>query len=485
MEYSSEYKKSIIELWNKIGAEVAKAFNLSVAKDAYGIVIGEIQSDLLVFSKNITLMYDFFSVYSETNLGLISTNEKNKKCILMSLNKVMSLALSIMEYFNKTIEDEDARNTDIYDCICDLFGEISMILRHDIPSPPMENKEESSVLDICKQMVKLGNTNGDVYTLNKFWFFTGRKHLPSIAMSDTAIVMQGPILYEDNFTIETLMYYRKIYPDTPIILSTWMGEADMTFKFMAKAISVDILENEKPVVDGKCNVKLQIVSSLNGINMAAENKKVKYVLKTRTDQRFFLPDFLKYMKDMIITFPVQNKKMRNRIEFLGGYSSHLTFPFRITDFMTFGNITDLIAFYSSTGEDERINNTYATVDNTEIQYEKVFELVPDDNLYAVMEYDGQKRKQIVKNIGKFRDPESYLAGSFYERFFLHRKFNDEDDELLHYWIFLKECAIILDPNQLMFYWNKYDSTYVTNNFLLSDGGLTSSAWHAIYHHEFA
>ena len=77
MEYSSEYKKSIIELWNKIGAEVAKAFNLSVAKDAYGIVIGEIQSDLLVFSKNITLMYDFFSVYSETNLGLISTNEKN------------------------------------------------------------------------------------------------------------------------------------------------------------------------------------------------------------------------------------------------------------------------------------------------------------------------------------------------------------------------------------------------------------------------
>ena len=39
-----------------------------------------------------------------------------------------------------------------------------------------------------------------------------------------AIVMQGPIRKEENFTFNTVCYYKNIYPDAVIIVSTWDDE---------------------------------------------------------------------------------------------------------------------------------------------------------------------------------------------------------------------------------------------------------------------
>lgn len=43
-------------------------------------------------------------------------------------------------------------------------------------------------------------------------------------VDNLAIVMQGPIRKEDNFTYNTVKYYRDIYPNAKVIVSTWIDE---------------------------------------------------------------------------------------------------------------------------------------------------------------------------------------------------------------------------------------------------------------------
>ncbi|MBQ9589609.1 MAG: hypothetical protein IJR29_05445 [Butyrivibrio sp.] len=482
MEYSSVYKNKLINALNEIERKVAKLPEFIWATEAYDYLVQEIQGDILSFSKDLAVLNGFFEVYSEPNIFLISMDDHVKKKILSSIHKIMSDSLLIMESLDKSLLSDDKQK--IFQSVCNLFGEIALILRFDILSPPSESSDGASVLEICKHMDLLKKNNGDCYTLNKWWFCSERKFLPEIEISDTAIVVQGPIKREENFTIETLMYYRKIYPSVPIVLSTWIGEIDRDFKYLANSIGVIVLENEIPKDKGITNINLQKISSYNGIRKIEANDNIKFVLKTRTDQRFFLPDFLAYMRGLIMEYPSNGKAIENRIIFLGGYSSHCSYPFRLTDFMTFGNVADLILFYSNREDDERLKNAYSSEANSILMYKNVFDLTADDNVFEILKLNKSERLKIVKKIGKFRDPETSLAARFYEMEVLGRKFEDGDDELLHYWKFIKDYTIIIDPNQLMFYWYKYDNEYLTNNYLISDGGLSSSAWHMIRNYTF-
>lgn len=46
---------------------------------------------------------------------------------------------------------------------------------------------------------------------------------PVYDIDDTAIVIQGPITYENGYTEYTAKFYREIYPNIPIVISTWRG----------------------------------------------------------------------------------------------------------------------------------------------------------------------------------------------------------------------------------------------------------------------
>lgn len=43
-------------------------------------------------------------------------------------------------------------------------------------------------------------------------------------VDNLAIVMQGPIRKEENFTYNTVKYYRHMYPNVKVIVSTWIDE---------------------------------------------------------------------------------------------------------------------------------------------------------------------------------------------------------------------------------------------------------------------
>ena len=51
--------------------------------------------------------------------------------------------------------------------------------------------------------------------------------LKLISTDRFAIVMQGPLIVDSNFTVETLKLYRHNFPEAIIILSTWMINDDI------------------------------------------------------------------------------------------------------------------------------------------------------------------------------------------------------------------------------------------------------------------
>ena len=58
--------------------------------------------------------------------------------------------------------------------------------------------------------------------------------------------MQGPIRKEDNFTYNTVKYYRDIYPNAKVIVSTWIDE-DANDIEKIQELGATIVLNEKPI----------------------------------------------------------------------------------------------------------------------------------------------------------------------------------------------------------------------------------------------
>lgn len=117
-----------------------------------------------------------------------------------------------------------------------------------------------------------------------------------------AIVVQGPVMKKDNFTLETVLLYKKYFPNSLIVLSTWEGEDEYCVE-QAKRACVEVILNKKPQDTGPINVNLQIVSSGSGVKRAVETNR-KYTLKTRTDQRFYNCGSLSFLSNLIKFFPI-------------------------------------------------------------------------------------------------------------------------------------------------------------------------------------
>lgn len=396
------------------------------------------------------------------------------------LKDMIQQIITIMDGLNEIIKAE--LNDSRVELIYELLGKLSLELRFDLLSVPEgEIAGSANIGNVYAQLNRLNELNNDHVVVKNLWQNSSRKIFPSFSVTDTAIVMQGPIDYERDFTLETLMRYRRLYPDTMIILSTWLGEITQDLRGVLTAIGIVIVENEIPEYRGPSNIVCQLRSSLYGIRAAKENKEIKYLLKTRTDQAFYLPDFLLYFKNLLKTFPVCCDGMKERLLFLGTHGSMCTYPFRITDFMVFGERDDVEGMYSAPEVFERMEYTQSDSDIKNSQYLSVLKRAIDDGYYAISNMDKTKRMTIVQEVGQKQDPESFLIQSFCERIVYKSKINIEDDPLMLYWRFLKNCTIFTDPDELLFYWDKYSSKFIDISSNTAEGGLTHAAWTSIYH----
>lgn len=164
-------------------------------------------------------------------------------------------------------------------------------------------------------------------------------HYPKIA-----IVIQGPIVYDQDFTLETIKLYKKYFPKATIILSTWNYER-VEYIQKIKEQDIEVLSNEPPQQKGSSNVNYQIVSSRNGIKLAKE-KSVDYVLKTRTDQRIYNPNALEYFVNLTNNFVLTGDYKQNKRIIGCSLNTFKYRPYGLSDMNLFGQIDDLLTFWN-------------------------------------------------------------------------------------------------------------------------------------------
>ena len=240
----------------------------------------------------------------------------------------------------------------------------------------------------------------------------------------TAVVIQGPIKKEDDFTLETVRLYKKLYSECILILSTWNSEKEYLEPFRNEGLMICL--SEPPSHSGALNCSYQAVNSHAGIAKAIEIG-CERICKTRTDQRIYLPDLFTYLEDMMEEFPlrIQTKQKERLISI--SYTTLSNRPYHVCDMFLYGNAYDVGCYFSG------------KIDNRD--WEQI-------NWTDNIEYS------------KLRAGEVWFTTNYIESLGYDLKWTIEDS-----WYYLRELFLILDTSLLDLYWAKYsDSEYAERKY---------------------
>lgn len=242
---------------------------------------------------------------------------------------------------------------------------------------------------------------------------------------EVAIVLQGPLKTEDNFTVETVRLYKKYYPGTKIIVSTWDTESDINLAKIKAECEVCVSH----FVKDKAQDNYQRTNTLAGIRRANE-LGVKYVLKTRTDQRIYTPKVLSFFINLLEIYPLRIKCSAKSRIITCGLSTFCNRLYNNSDMLLFGWTSDLLTYFSCP-EDKR----------------DISQLVkPKRSDYSSFVQYQADYSRIVRT-GEIRFSSYYL-----ESLGFNLKWTYEDSDY-----YRRELYIIIDDSMLDLYWPKYSN----------------------------
>ncbi|MBN1688561.1 MAG: hypothetical protein JW893_05635 [Candidatus Omnitrophica bacterium] len=236
------------------------------------------------------------------------------------------------------------------------------------------------------------------------------------AFKKNGLVLQGPVITEDDFTLETIRLYKKTFDHSVIILSTWSDEKkEVLSRFEDEGIIV--LLNEKPGIPGYGNINYQIVSSSAGM-LKAKELDADYVLKTRTDQRIYAPNVENYLWQLLDVFPVApGYPQKKRI--LGvSLNSFKYRPYALSDMTLFGDIEDMLLFWG---------------------------VKLDDRPFVL------RKDTTMQDWVRLKVAEGYLVTKF-----LAKLGRPTDWTVQNSWQMFAEHFCVIDQTSLDLYWPKYD-----------------------------
>lgn len=233
-----------------------------------------------------------------------------------------------------------------------------------------------------------------------------------------AVVMQGKLVAEESFTLQTIRHYRRTFPGSLLIVSTWRDEDPVLVKQL-EAAGAQVILNEPPPFPGPSNVNFQIRSTLAGI-VAAREAGHEYVLKTRTDTRMYasdIPDFLLSLQQHFPVVPGVGQKGRLLVL---DFATRKFMPHHPADIMMFGQIDDLFAYWNT----------------------------------PLCEYPREAARPVCP---RFRDlinsviPETYLC-----RQYLQRLGYAQEPTIESWWRCLADLFLVVDRMSLEHFWFKYN-----------------------------
>lgn len=270
-----------------------------------------------------------------------------------------------------------------------------------------------------------------------------------------AIVMQGPIVTQDDFTAETLRIYRRNMPGVRLVLSTWNDtpEADLA---PIRAEGVTVVLSEKPGVPGLFNINMQLVSAGAGIVRAHEDGAF-WIMKTRTDQRLYRPNVMGFLAAMARKFPPTGGfDQRNRI--IGvGHGTLKYAPYHVTDQTVFGHADDMVCYWTPGLRAKELPDHWPTTPA------EVYDRIP------------------IGELCRFGAAESYIASSFLERIGRPMTWTLRDS-----WEAYRDCFAFVDYATTDFFWHKvqtgtfrefinvYDTIWTRNELTFADWMLLYS-----------
>jgi len=255
---------------------------------------------------------------------------------------------------------------------------------------------------------------------------------------NVGIVMQGPLKQENDFTFETIKLYKKYYPATPIIVSIWDTELTEDIERLRQLCDqnkVCISHFEK-----NNSINYQRITSLAGVRKAHE-LGCQYILKTRTDQRIYMPQVLSFLIKLHTDFPVNiESKAHGRI-ITCGMSTFSNRLYNISDMFVFGMSEDILRYYSCPLDSR---------DHSKL-------VKPDSKCYC-------NYRQYCADYSKLRTGEIWFTSHYIESLGFQLKWTHEDSDY-----FRRELFIIVDDSMLDFYWPKYtDKEYRWRNYKTID-----------------
>lgn len=238
------------------------------------------------------------------------------------------------------------------------------------------------------------------------------------------IIIQGPIIRRNNFTLNSINLYLKNC-NSNIILSTWENELlNSEIKDLRK-IGVVVLINKLPKIKGPSNLNCQILSTLNAIKIA-KLKRNKFIIKTRTDFRIYLENF-----DIKILKLFNDYKKKNKFLKIG--STNFTLKNRLF------SLSEILMF----GETNNLNNYFSKL-YTDREYS-------DFNFFLKK----QKKESFFLRESYNCFPENFLCYKYLKLKINKKiKYNSEN-----YIGALKKYFIIIDNSILDIFWYKYNHQY--------------------------
>ena len=264
--------------------------------------------------------------------------------------------------------------------------------------------------------------------------------------SRVCILVQGPINLEYDFTIETLRLYRGMFPDTPLVLSTWVFD-NKKFVDEATALGVSLVLSQQPKNRGPANINLQIVSTTRGLEKARE-LNCDYVLKTRSDQRIYNIKAIDVCLSALRTFPLK-QALNQRARLISfSMNTFLYRPYGVSDMINFGHVDDMAMYWCVPLDDRKPEEI--------------------DHYCTLMEF------------AKLRLAEVYFVTQFLENTGSPPKWTLTDS-----WRAMSEQFCILSSSDLDIFWPKYTRKEFRHRSYeqLHNRELGFFEW-LIFHHDF-
>lgn len=163
--------------------------------------------------------------------------------------------------------------------------------------------------------------------------------------NDFSIVMQGPYVYKDDFTLKTLLMYRTRFPDAIIIFSSTSELRDKDLKYFFEH-NIYYVHSDSPCNPGTSNINFQIVTTASGL-LKAKDCGAKYVLKTRSDQRIYNPNLEDYLMNLVRCFPLAGDYSRQKGRLVGcSLNTFKLRPYGMSDMFMFGYLNDMLDYWN-------------------------------------------------------------------------------------------------------------------------------------------